>query len=61
MLYEVITGSAMILKVPRAALSPKDAVDFMSDKPIEITLEGECIILDGETAPYYVDQPEVAA
>ncbi len=43
---------------PRASLAPKKAVDFLSDKPIEIELEGELLALDGETAPFYVDRPE---
>ena len=44
----VIGGESIILTVPRASLSPKKAVDFMSDKPIEIELEGELLALDGE-------------
>jgi len=49
-----------VLTVPRASLSPKKAVDFLSDKPIEIELEGELLALDGESAPFYVDRPETA-
>lgn len=30
----------------------------MTDKPIEIELEGELLALDGETAPFNVDWPE---
>ena len=47
-----------MLTVPRASLAPKRAVDFLSDKPIEIELEGELLALDGESAPFYVDRPE---
>ncbi len=54
----IIDGKKTILRVPQASLSPTDAVDFMSDNPMEITLEGECIFVDGETAAYYVEQPE---
>ncbi|MDM5087913.1 hypothetical protein OB947_03160 [Aeromonas bestiarum] len=54
----VIDGEPIILTVPRASLAPKKAVDFLSDKPIEIELEGELLALDGETAPFYVDRPE---
>ncbi|MFM5231293.1 hypothetical protein ACET9H_18855 [Aeromonas media] len=55
-----VTGREDIaaLTVPRASLAPKKAVDFLSDKPIEIELEGELLALDGETAPFYVDRPE---
>ncbi|MFM5561460.1 hypothetical protein ACET8P_03160 [Aeromonas veronii] len=41
----------------RASLAPKKAVSFMSDKPIEIELEGELLAVDGETAPFYIDRP----
>ena len=44
----VIGGESIILTVPRASLAPKKAVDFLSDKPIEIELEGELLALDGE-------------
>lgn len=54
----VIGGESIVLTVPRASLAPKKAVDFLSDKPIEIELEGELLALDGETAPFYVDRPE---
>ena len=54
----VISGEAILLTVPRASLAPKKAVDFLSDKPIEIELEGELLALDGEDAPFYVDRPE---
>ena len=47
-----------ILTVHHASLAPKKAVDFLSDKPIEIELEGALLALDGETAPFYVDRPE---
>ncbi|MDD9308391.1 hypothetical protein V6S06_14020 [Aeromonas hydrophila] len=53
----IVSGEAIKLTVPRASLSPKKAVDFMSDKPIEIELEGELLAVDGETAPFYVDRP----
>lgn len=54
----LIDGKKTILKVPCASLSPKSGVDFMSDKPIEVTLEGELLIIDGEAAPFYVEYPE---
>ena len=57
----LVDGKKTILKVPMASLSPKSGVDFMSDKPIEITLEGELLIISGETAPFYVEQPDSAA
>lgn len=57
----LVDGKRVILKVPMASLSPKSGVDFMSDKPMEITLEGELLIMSGETAPYYVDQLTTAA
>ena len=53
----VIGGESIVLTVPRASQAPKKAVDFLSDKPIEIELEGELLALDGETAPFYVDRP----
>ncbi|MFM5495581.1 hypothetical protein ACET9I_03255 [Aeromonas veronii] len=53
----IVSGESIKLTVPRASLSPKKAVDFMSDKPIEIELEGELLAVDGETAPFYVDRP----
>ncbi|MGE6238686.1 hypothetical protein ACLHZX_16800, partial [Aeromonas media] len=53
----VIGGESIVLTVPRTSLAPKKAVDFLSDKPIEIELEGELLALDGETAPFYVDRP----
>ena len=55
----MIGGASIILTVPRASLAPKKAVDFLSDKPIEIELEGELLALDGESAPFYVDRPEM--
>ncbi|MNS18390.1 hypothetical protein D3C72_500810 [compost metagenome] len=53
-----IGGESVILIVPRASLAPKKAVDFLSDKPIEIELEGELLAMDGEDAPFYVERPE---
>lgn len=52
----VIDGSPVKVTVPRASLSPKNGVDFLSEKAIEITLEGELMVVTGETAPFYVDQ-----
>lgn len=52
----VVSFGEFKLTLPRASLSPKKAVDFMSDKPIEIELEGELLAVDGETAPFYVDR-----
>ncbi|MFQ2387285.1 hypothetical protein ACK32P_04270 [Aeromonas dhakensis] len=54
----IIGGEAIKLTIPRASLAPKKAVDFLSDKPIEIELEGELLALDGESAPFYVDRPQ---
>lgn len=56
----LVDGKKTILTVPMASLSPTSSVDFMSDNPIEVTLEGELLIVPGETAPFYVDQPEAA-
>ena len=53
----IIGGEAIKLTIPRASLAPKKAVDFMSDKPIEIELEGELLAMEGESAPFYVDRP----
>ncbi|MFM5189259.1 hypothetical protein ACET9E_14245 [Aeromonas caviae] len=39
-------------------MAQKKVVDFLSDKPIEIELEGELLTLDGESVPFYVDRPE---
>lgn len=52
----VIDGSPVKVSVPKASLSPKNGVDFLSEKAIEITLEGELMVVTGETAPFYVDQ-----
>ena len=57
----LIDGESMTLDVPMASLSPKGGIDFMSEKPMEVTLEGDCLIIDGESAPFYVDQPKPAA
>lgn len=54
----VIGGESIVLTVPRASLAPKKAVDFLSDNPIEIELEGELLALDGDSAHFYVDRPE---
>ena len=53
----IVSGEAIKLTIPRASLAPKKAVDFMSDKPIEIELEGELLAMEGESAPFYVDKP----
>jgi hypothetical protein len=52
----LIDGTPVKLTVPLASLSPKNPVDFMSEKAIDITLEGELIMVAGEDAPYYVEQ-----
>ncbi len=31
----------------------------MSDKPIEVELEGELLAMEGESAPFYVDHRPV--
>jgi hypothetical protein len=54
----LIDGTRVKVTVPLASLSPKNAVDFMSEKAIDITLEGELMIAFGEDAPYYVDELE---
>lgn len=52
----LIDGTPVKLLVPLASLSPKNAVDFMSEKAIDITLEGELMMATGEKAPFYVDE-----
>ena len=51
----IIGGEAIKLTIPRA----KKAVDFMSDKPIEVELEGELLAMEGESVPFYVDHRPV--
>lgn len=53
-----MASSALAMSRSNTSLAPKKAVDFLSDRPIEIELEGELLALDGETAPFYVDRPE---
>ncbi|WP_242798545.1 hypothetical protein [Aeromonas hydrophila] len=50
----VIGGEAILLTVPRASLVLNKAVDFLSDKPIDIELE--LLALDGEDAPFNMDR-----
>ncbi|MEN9531360.1 MAG: hypothetical protein RIQ83_584 [Pseudomonadota bacterium] len=43
----VVSFGEFKLTLPRANLSPKKALDFLSDKLIEF----ELLVVDGETAP----------
>jgi len=52
----IVSGEAIKLRVPSASLSLSSAVDFMSDKPIEIELGWDLLAVDSETAPFYVDR-----
>lgn len=52
----VVSGKVSKLFVSLSSRSPSSTVDFMSDKPIEIELEGELLVVHGETAPFYVDR-----
>jgi hypothetical protein len=54
----VIGGESIVLTVPRASLALKKAVDFLSDKPIDIELE--LLALDGEDSSFNMDRPVTA-
>jgi hypothetical protein len=56
----LIDNSPMKLDVPLTSLSPKNGVDFLSEKAVEITLEGEVLFKSGETASFYVERPVTA-
>lgn len=40
------------LRIPEAKLTTDGEVDWLSTTPIQVTLTGECIVPDGEEAPY---------
>lgn len=47
-----INGDSGELRIPEASLTVDGDVDWLSDEPIQITLTGDVIVADGESAPY---------
>ncbi|WP_010324382.1 hypothetical protein [Marinobacterium stanieri] len=50
------TGLPCKLEVPKASVAPTQAVDLFSSEFVSTQLEGDVILADGETAPYYFDE-----
>lgn len=51
----MVDGRPLFIDVFEALLTSDKAVDFMSDKPIELSMKGRMVTPDGKDAPYYVD------
>lgn len=49
-----VNGQSVILDIDEAILTPKSAVDFLSDTFLKLDLEGVCKTLSGKTSPYTV-------
>lgn len=47
-----INGDSGELRIPEASLTVDGDVDWLSDEPIQVTLTGDVIVADGESAPY---------
>ncbi|MDI3326778.1 hypothetical protein QKW35_20570 [Pontibacterium granulatum] len=50
------TGTPVKLQVPEAVVAPTEAVDLFASEYVSTTLAGKVKLLDGETAPFYLDQ-----
>lgn len=49
-------GKPVKLQVPEAVVSPTEAVDLFASEYVSTGLSGKVKLLDGETAPFYLDQ-----
>lgn len=47
-----ISGKSGELRIPDARLTVDGEVDWLSEQPIQATLTGQCVVADGEAAPY---------
>ncbi|UTW12932.1 hypothetical protein [Marinobacterium rhizophilum] len=50
------TGLPVKLQIPEAVVAPTEAVDLFASEYVSATLAGKIKLLDGETAPFYLDQ-----
>jgi len=50
------TGMPVKLQVPESVVAPTEAVDLFASEYVSTTLSGTVKLLDGETAPFYLDQ-----
>ncbi len=46
----------MKLEVPESVLAPTEAVDLFASEYVSATLAGKVKLVNGETAPFYLDQ-----
>lgn len=47
-----INGESGELRIPEASLTVDGDVDWLSEEPIQVTLTGDVLVADGESAPY---------
>lgn len=50
------TGLPVKLEVPESVLAPTEAVDLFASEYVSATLAGKVKLVNGETAPFYLDQ-----
>lgn len=50
------TGKAVEADILKASLAPTQAVDLLSSEYVSTTLGGKAILVDGETAPFYLTE-----
>jgi len=55
------SGDQVMVIVPKALLSPKSDIDFLSDKHIDAQADGELQFLGSETAEFYVRSKVIRA
>ncbi|MGR8932212.1 MAG: phage tail tube protein [Gammaproteobacteria bacterium] len=55
------TGAEAILEVPKVTLSPDTELALIGDDYSEFSLTGKCVLLDGETADFYLHDPATYA
>ena len=53
-----VNGKACRIYIYQAVLQPKNAVDFLADDFVTVTLEGTLITPEGQDKPYYIEYEE---
>lgn len=51
------TGADAFIRIPKVTLSPANELSLLNNEYVDAKMTGSCILLDGETADCYIDDP----
>lgn len=51
------TGADAFIRIPKVTLSPSNELSLLNDEYVNAEMSGSCILMDGETADCYLDDP----